>query len=547
MVISTRLARPISDLALASRRVASGDYGQHVAVGSGELGELAASFNDMAASLDATERRRHELIGDVAHELRTPIASLRGYIEGLDAGVFTPGPETWRILQDQASRLARLVDDLSDLWRAEANDIGLHPEDLDGPTLVHDAIERHRADAARRSIQLVAESGRPVRLRADPARIAQALDNLVGNALRYTAPGGRVEVSLAVRTDRGIISVRDTGPGLTPDQLAMVFERFYRVDPSRSRDAGGSGLGLAIAKALTEAMGGRISATSPAKAAAALPPPATLGPETAPPAPPPRPPKKKGGAGGRGGGGGGGGDWWTGLALEALLGDAGVMATSSLVRILVVDDEPPMVELVRGYLAREGWEVLTAGDGNEALEVARTEHPDVVVLDLMLPGLDGVEVCRQLRTFSDAYVVMLTAKSEEVDKLIGLAVGADDYLTKPFSPRELVARIKAILRRARSSAAGGARASRSTWPAASPGSMGRRSTSPAPSSTSSPRWPGSRASWSTARRCWRRSGAPATTTTISSTSTSRTSGANSATTRSSPASSKPCAASATAS
>ena len=122
----------------------------------------------------------------------------------------------------------------------------------------------------------------------------------------------------------------------------------------------------------------------------------------------------------------------------------------SSIRILVVDDEPPMVELVRGYLAREGWEVLTASDGNEALETVQTEHPDVVVLDLMLPGVDGVEVCRRIRTFSDAYVVMLTARSEEVDKLIGLAVGADDYLTKPFSPRELVARIRAILRRARS-------------------------------------------------------------------------------------------------
>jgi DNA-binding response OmpR family regulator len=141
-----------------------------------------------------------------------------------------------------------------------------------------------------------------------------------------------------------------------------------------------------------------------------------------------------------------------GLALAPFLGHAGVMGTSSQVRILVVDDEPPMVELVRGYLVREGWAVLTAGDGHQALEVARSEHPDVVILDLMLPGLDGVEVCRQLRTFSDAYVVMLTAKSEEVDKLIGLAVGADDYLTKPFSPRELVARIKAILRRARSAA-----------------------------------------------------------------------------------------------
>ena len=125
----------------------------------------------------------------------------------------------------------------------------------------------------------------------------------------------------------------------------------------------------------------------------------------------------------------------------------------SPIKILVVDDEPPMVELVRGYLTREGWQVLTAADGIAALDTARSERPDVVVLDLMLPGVDGLEVCRRIRAFSDAYVVMLTAKSEEVDKLIGLAVGADDYLTKPFSPRELVARIRAILRRARSAVA----------------------------------------------------------------------------------------------
>ncbi len=118
-------------------------------------------------------------------------------------------------------------------------------------------------------------------------------------------------------------------------------------------------------------------------------------------------------------------------------------------RVLVVDDEPPIVNLVRGYLEREGWTVLVATDGREALEVVRRERPAVVVLDLMLPGLDGVEVCRELRTFSDAFILMLTARSEEVDKLVGLAVGADDYLTKPFSPRELVARIKALLRRAR--------------------------------------------------------------------------------------------------
>jgi DNA-binding response OmpR family regulator len=124
------------------------------------------------------------------------------------------------------------------------------------------------------------------------------------------------------------------------------------------------------------------------------------------------------------------------------------------VRALVVDDEPSLVTVVAGYLAREGYAVDTAADGEAALATARRTRPDVVVLDLMLPGIDGIEVCRQLRTFTDAYVIMLTARADEVDKLIGLSVGADDYLTKPFSPRELVARVKAMLRRPRTGDAG---------------------------------------------------------------------------------------------
>jgi two-component system, OmpR family, alkaline phosphatase synthesis response regulator PhoP len=117
--------------------------------------------------------------------------------------------------------------------------------------------------------------------------------------------------------------------------------------------------------------------------------------------------------------------------------------------ILVVDDEPPILELVRGYLEREGFLVRTAEDGLAAVEQVRVDKPDVIVLDLMLPGLDGIEVCRQIRMFSDAYVLMLTARSEEIDRIVGLSVGADDYLVKPFSPRELVARVKALLRRPR--------------------------------------------------------------------------------------------------
>ena len=130
---------------------------------------------------------------------------------------------------------------------------------------------------------------------------------------------------------------------------------------------------------------------------------------------------------------------------------AGETSTST---VLVVDDEQRLRDLVRGYLEHEGFTVLAAADGQvTALDLARQHAPDVVVLDLMLPGLDGLEVCRRLRTFSDAYVIMLTAKAEEIDRIVGLEVGADDYVTKPFSPRELIARVRAMLRRPRSGAA----------------------------------------------------------------------------------------------
>jgi DNA-binding response OmpR family regulator len=120
-----------------------------------------------------------------------------------------------------------------------------------------------------------------------------------------------------------------------------------------------------------------------------------------------------------------------------------------------VDDEPSLTRVVAGYLEHEGLVVTTAANGEQALAAARSDPPDVVVLDLMLPGIDGIEVCRQLRTFTDAYVIMLTARSEEVDTLIGLSVGADDYMTKPFSPRELTARIRGLLRRPRMTAQSG--------------------------------------------------------------------------------------------
>lgn len=142
--------------------------------------------------------------------------------------------------------------------------------------------------------------------------------------------------------------------------------------------------------------------------------------------------------------------------------------TPAMTRILIVDDEPNLVELLVGYLSREGYAIATAGDGPTAVEAARALAPDLILLDVMLPGIDGVEVCRQIRRFSDAYILMLTARAEEVDKLIGLSVGADDYVTKPFSPREVVARVRVLLRRPRASDQGSGRGGIATMDASPP-------------------------------------------------------------------------------
>jgi len=263
VLLATWLSRPIDELAAASRRVARGDYTHRVPSAAGELGELATSFNEMAATLESTEQRRRDLIGDVAHELRTPITSVRGYVEGLQAGVFTPGPDAWRVLDEQTARLEHLVDDLAVLWRAESRDLRLELESLDGAQALADARERHRAMATARSIDLSLGPITPARLLADRTRLAQVLDNLIGNALRYTQPGGHVELGMTADRTSAVISVRDDGPGLDSAQATRVFERFYRTDASRSRDAGGSGLGLAITRSLVEGMGGSVGVTSP--------------------------------------------------------------------------------------------------------------------------------------------------------------------------------------------------------------------------------------------------------------------------------------------
>ncbi len=265
LFVSTRIVTPLRRLLAASQRIAAGHYAERVPPAEAdELGALAAQFNTMATELELAERRRVALIGDVAHELRTPLATIEGYTEGLLDGVVEPGAETWALLHAEAGRLRRLVHDLQELSRTEARQIPLHQRPCDPGELVGQALARIQPQFAEQAIELtpaVAADLPPVQ--ADPDRIIQVLINLLGNALRYTPAGGSVEISAERQGAAVVFQVADTGIGIAPEHLPHLFERFYRVDKARSRSLGGSGVGLAIARAVVAAHDGEIWAASP--------------------------------------------------------------------------------------------------------------------------------------------------------------------------------------------------------------------------------------------------------------------------------------------
>lgn len=264
VLVTARIVGPIRRLVLASRRLAEGHYAERVPAGSpDELGELAASFNALAGALESTERRRLELVGDVAHELRTPVATLEGYLEGLLDGVVEPNARTWAKLHDEAGRLRRLIDDLQTLSRAEARQVSLNPRPLDPAEIARSALDRLAGQFAEKGLELSTElPGSLPLVRADPDRAVQVLTNLLTNALHATPAPGSVRLALQQVGDTVEFTVADSGRGIAPEHLPHLFERFYRVDKSRSRALGGSGVGLTIARALVEAMGGQIWARS---------------------------------------------------------------------------------------------------------------------------------------------------------------------------------------------------------------------------------------------------------------------------------------------
>lgn len=268
--VSQRAARPLRQLADAASAVAAGDYAVRIdAAGYGaEFDALAEAFRQMATNIDRTERTRARVLRDLAHELRTPLSTVRGYHEAVADGILPATPANFQRVAAEISRIERLVDDVARVSRAEERALDLHVRQVAVGDLVRAgaraAASRYEARGVLLGVQTEAVEADAVdpSVLVDPDRIQEVLANLLDNALRHTPAGGSVLLSAQPIHGGFSIIVRDTGDGIDAEDLPRVFERFFRVDDGRSRAAGGSGIGLAIARALTQAHGGRIRAQS---------------------------------------------------------------------------------------------------------------------------------------------------------------------------------------------------------------------------------------------------------------------------------------------
>ncbi|WUX34653.1 HAMP domain-containing histidine kinase [Streptomyces anulatus] len=262
-----RLVRPLHALTGAAQRMRDGEQPESVPVsGDDEVGRLAAAFNDMSAHRARLEEQRKAMVSDVAHELRTPLSNIRGWLEAAQDGLADPDPAFVSSLLEEAVLLQHIIDDLQDLAAADAGVLRLHPESVEIRELLSQVAAAHQARAENAGVTLAVTATATGRtLRADPVRLRQAVGNLVSNAVRHTPEGGRVTLRAYAHEEGDgtvLVEVADTGSGIPPEDLPHVFDRFWRAEKSRSRRTGGSGLGLAIVRKLVEAHGGTVDATS---------------------------------------------------------------------------------------------------------------------------------------------------------------------------------------------------------------------------------------------------------------------------------------------
>jgi signal transduction histidine kinase/CheY-like chemotaxis protein len=441
------ILRPVNALVAATRRLSAGDLGARTGLphDPGELNQLARAFDEMAGSLEQAEERRRleeelrrknfeleqqnrsiqeanrlksEFVSMVSHELRTPLTSIQGYLalvlQGESGELTAEQREFLTVVQNNTDRLLALINDLLDLARMEAGRIELHCVALDLARLIQDAARALRPliEAKQQQLTLDLPPALPP-VWADATRVAQVVTNLISNAHKYTPAGGTIRVAARAADSSVRVEVRDTGIGLSEEEQAQCFTKFFRAKDRRAQEAGGTGLGLAISRSLVELHGGEITVSSaPGQGstfAVTLPvcqsTPVQENKDTA-----------------------------------ALVGQVRPGA-----RILVVDDEPDVVNLIRRYLERAGCEVLVARDGAETLRVARAERPELIILDIILPDVDGFAVLEWLKADPLTGMIPVLLLSVVDDARRGKLLGAVDYLVKPVSESVLLERVGRIL------------------------------------------------------------------------------------------------------
>ncbi|MYA08511.1 MAG: response regulator [Holophagales bacterium] len=409
MVLSVPDGRSIRTLIDAAPVPADGDA----------VGSVVVTVQDLAP-LDEIERLRTEFLGLVSHELRGPLAAIKGSAMTLldEAPALDPAEarEFHRLIVEQADHMRRLVGDLLDAGHIEAGTLSVSPE----PSAVADLVERARntfvSGGARQGVVVDLPPDLP-RVMADRRRVAQVLNNLLANAARHAPETSAIRVSAAVEDGHVAVSVSDEGQGLAPERLAQLFRKHIAPEEATARRPS-HGLGLAICKGLVEAHGGRIRAESagPGRGTTVV---FTLpvvdgdGAEAGGPSPDRPAPNDGPGA----------------------------------TRILVVDDDPRMLRLVRDALAAAGYAPVVTGEPGEVARLLREEKPALAVLDLALPGADGIELMRETPELSDLPVIFISVYGRDETVARALDAGAADYIVKPFSPTELAARVRAALRR----------------------------------------------------------------------------------------------------
>ncbi len=359
--------------------------------------------------LAETDRRKDEFLAILAHELRNPLQPLQTAVEVLEHDPDKPVPARIRgIVQRQVHHITRLVDDLLDVARFNAGKLELRREPVSLAQVVDEAVTQCQPAIQQRKHTIeVVPGGEPAIVFGDPVRLIQVIVNLIGNAAKYTEPGGKVKISWGVANGRGVIRVSDNGKGIPADILPRVFDMFVQ-ERVQSSGAGGLGLGLGLVKRLIELHGGTVSATS--------------------------------------GGPGLGSTFEISLALHDPPADVAVSRTrtgprKASLRAVVCDDAPDLRELVADLLRLRGHDVTVVEDGPSAVETICAQRPDVALIDIGLPNMDGYEVARQIRKFSADYtprLIAMTGYGQASDRASAFEAGFDDHITKPASADKIL-------------------------------------------------------------------------------------------------------------